>query len=355
METPMILNGGALHPRPCLSVVSLGLVAVLSLGAAAQDSSDPGRMTDVSDTSVRVEADADRRAEPGAAGRDSTDAAGSVDKSRYTLFNPTPDHLLRPLSTDRPDTTESPYTLDAGRVQVELSFFEYGRDAGGDLTEFSLLPFNLKVGLTHNVDLQFLVAPYVDVDIDDGGPAPGGGGGSGFAPVVIRAKFNLWGNDGGGAPIDLPSGLPDSVRERFGDSAFALMPYVSIPTGSENLEASDEFEFGIIVPLTMPLNDTWSLATMVQFDFLRGDGDGSYKLGFVHTASVGRNLGEKLAGYWEYVGAVSALDSSGYAASLGVGMTYACSDNVQLDGGINVGITDDAEDFRIFTGISFRI
>ena len=51
--------------------------------------------------------------------------AQGPDKSKYTLFVPTPRDMWRPLSADRPDITESPVTVDAGAVQVEVSFFEY--------------------------------------------------------------------------------------------------------------------------------------------------------------------------------------------------------------------------------------
>ena len=56
----------------------------------------------------------------------------AIDKSIYHLFNPTPRGLLRDLSTDRPDMTESPYTVDAGRFQIEMSFadFTYDRENG---------------------------------------------------------------------------------------------------------------------------------------------------------------------------------------------------------------------------------
>src|SRR5688572_22582399 len=52
----------------------------------------------------------------------------AADKSAYTLFNPTPRELMREMSTDRPDVTESSKTVDAGHVQVELSFGDYVRD-----------------------------------------------------------------------------------------------------------------------------------------------------------------------------------------------------------------------------------
>src|SRR5688500_5011937 len=74
-------------------------------------------------------------------------AAGGVEKSHYTLFDPTPRELMREFSTDRPDVTESPYTVDAGHFQVEMSLVEYtlDDDGGAELDEFVVAPANLKV------------------------------------------------------------------------------------------------------------------------------------------------------------------------------------------------------------------
>ena len=47
------------------------------------------------------------------------------DKSGYNLFNPVPENLLRDLSPDRPDATESPYTVDAGHYQLEMDFANF--------------------------------------------------------------------------------------------------------------------------------------------------------------------------------------------------------------------------------------
>ena len=51
-----------------------------------------------------------------------------TDKSQYSLLNPTPRELWRPMSADRPDFTESPFTVDAGAVQLELSFVDYTKN-----------------------------------------------------------------------------------------------------------------------------------------------------------------------------------------------------------------------------------
>jgi hypothetical protein len=278
--------------------------------------------------------------------------AAPADKSRYDLFNPTPRELMRPLSTDRPDVTESPYTVDAGHFQVELSFFEYARDNGGNVDEWDVLPFNVKAGLTNNVDLELLVVPYVNVDVDN--PFGFGRDGSGFGPLTLRAKVNLWGNDGGGAPFDLPSNFPSGVRERWGDSAFALMPYVRFPTGSDDVGFSNNVEFGLAAPLSTPISKDWDLSLMADLGIVRGPDDGSYKLELTHTASFSRNLGGRLGGYGEYAGVLTGREGTRYLASLGVGLLYSLSRDAQLDAGVNVGLNDEAEDFRFITGISFR-
>ena len=76
----------------------------------------------------------------------------SSDKSDYSLFNPTPDSLLRELSPDRPDATESPITVDAGRFAIEMSLFDWRRN--GDDEASTVLSTNLKLGLDHQTDLQ---------------------------------------------------------------------------------------------------------------------------------------------------------------------------------------------------------
>ena len=117
------------------------------------------------------------------------DEAPAADKSAYTLFNPTPLNLMRDLSPDRPDVTESPYTVDAGHYQLEFSFFEWAKDS--DYESLQIAPFNLKVGLTNNMDLQLVVAPYNRLRAF-------GHTDQGVSDATVRLKINFWGNDGEG-------------------------------------------------------------------------------------------------------------------------------------------------------------
>ncbi len=244
-------------------------------------------------------------------------------KSGYTLLNPTPRELWRELSADRPDLTESPITVDAGAVQLEMSFFDYARN--GSAESWTAAPFNLKVGLTNSADIQFVFDPYVHVR--DSGATE-----SGIGDVQIRLKINLWGNDSG-------------------ETALAVMPFVKIPTAADGI-GNDEFEGGLIVPWGTTLTESVGLGLMAELDLVYDDADDDYDLEFVTTAVIGVDLTEDLGMYFEGV-AITPTDGD-FRALLGIGGTYSLSENVVLDAGVNIGLTGDADDINVFTGITVR-
>lgn len=250
------------------------------------------------------------------------------DKSQFHLFNPTPRELMRELSTDRPDTTESPHTVDAGHVQIELSFLEYTRDRDEDA--FDVIPTNLKIGLTNFADLQLVLQPYLN-DEDDGDRVDG------FGDTQLRLKANLWGNDGGA-------------------TALALMPFVQFPTADDKLGAS-KVEGGLIIPFGIELPAKFSLTLMAEFDCVRNAADDGYRLDLVHTAALGREISGPLGGFVEYIG-VQPFDpddaENGYEASIAAGLTLGVTDDIQWDCAVAFGLTDAAADFNVRTGISLR-
>src|ERR1700744_1463029 len=164
----------------------------------------------------------------------------SSDKSQYNLFNPTPENLMRDLSPDRPDETESAYTVDAGHFQLEMDFFNFTQDqTGGTTTKaWEVGDFNFKAGLLNQVDLQLEYDNYLNVQTEDGeGHSIRQ---SGFGDFTTRVKINLWGDDGG-------------------QTAFALLPYVKFPTSTDGL-GNDAVEGGMIFPLAIRLPHDFDLS-----------------------------------------------------------------------------------------------
>lgn len=271
------------------------------------------------------------------ANNDAAAQQSNADKSDYNLFNPTPRHLMRDLSADRPDVTESPITVDAGHIQVELSFLDYRYDdRNSNNTEFEVWTFgatNIKFGLFDNVDLQFVFDAYTEEDTDDK-TAGTSSIASGFNDIQFRLKINLWGNDGGA-------------------TAFAVMPFVQFPTGSDDL-SSDHVQGGLIFPFATELGNGWGLGLMAEVDWVYDEDDGDYDTEFVHTVVLGHDILGSLNGYVEYIGNVSGDGDTDYRATIGTGLTYALSANVVLDAGANFGMTKAAEDVNVFAGMTLR-
>ena len=272
-----------------------------------------------------------------AAGAQETQAV-AADKSHYTLFNPTPPDQMRDFQTDRPDLTEGPYTVDAGHFQVEMDLVDYFYDRRNPehITRQTLITADptLKLGLLNDVDLELIATPLVyqathfrDTDTSDYRV--------GSDDTILRLKWNLWGNDGG-------------------STAFALLPYVKIPTNTREL-GNNYIEGGLILPLTIKLPRGFELDAMTEFDVLRNSDNMGYHLDWVNSVALHKDLIEnRLNAYVEFFSAVSRDPHAGPVESADVGLLLMVAANVQLDCGINFGLTKRAIDYNPFVGISMR-
>ncbi|GMV26833.1 MAG: hypothetical protein AMXMBFR58_28640 [Phycisphaerae bacterium] len=269
---------------------------------------------------------------PGIAAAALTVAAGAraAEAPQYTLFNPVPHDRLRDLSADRPDTTESPFTVDAGHAQIELSVVEWSRDEDGARVDTATVaPVNLKLGLTMTTDLQLVLEPWTRVD------ERGAGDVEGFGDTTLRLKWNLWGNDGGG-------------------SAGAIMPFVTFPTGPDGI-STQEVEGGVILPVAFSLPDGVGLGAMLEIDLVYDDRRSRYTADLVHTIVVSRELWDGVGAFLEYAGAAWAEDlSDEYRATLNTGLTWTVTPDWMLDAGVRIGLTEAADDITLFAGSTMR-
>jgi len=259
------------------------------------------------------------------------------DKSRYSLFDPTPREHMREMNTDRPDKTESAYTVDAGHFQLEMDVVSYAHDAytvdHSRVDALSVAPVNLKLGLSNRIDLQVVIESWAWVRVKDR-PSGRVTRRHGFGDVTLRLKTNLWGNDGG-------------------TSAFAVMPFVKLPANRDDL-GNDCVEGGLIFPLAVELPYGFDLGTMAEFDFNEDDDGDGYHPEFVETLTLGHDIAGALAGYVELFSLASSERNSHWQATTDFGLTYAVTEDVQLDCGVNVGVTRAAEDVNPFLGLSVR-
>ena len=259
------------------------------------------------------------------------------DKSQYHLLNPVPSDLMREMSTDRPDQTESPHTVDAGHFQVEMDFvnatFDRDRSGGADVRTSSWgTSLNLKAGLLNNVDIQLVLDPYVNSRLEDrvAGTVDKA---SGFGDVQTRLKINLWGNDSG-------------------TTAFAVMPFIKWPLAESSLR-NGKTEGGVIFILGCDLPGGWGSAVMTETDFV-SNGLGGYETEFVNSITFSHEIIGPLGAYVEFFSVVSTAADSKWQGQADLGFTFSINKNTALDWGCNFGVTDSAPDFNPFLGLSFR-
>jgi hypothetical protein len=256
----------------------------------------------------------------------------AADKSQYSPRNPTPANEFRDMSTDRPDKTESPYTVDAGRFQLETDLVAYTRDSRDGITTRTLdvVPFNFKVGLTHDTDVQLVYGAYSHIRMSGGTNETD----AGFGDLVVRLKHNIWGNDGG-------------------TTAFGIMPFVKVPTNTIT-SLNDDVEGGVIVPLAIDLGRGMGLGLMTEIDILKNENGSGYEASFINSATVSFELTQRLGLYVEAFVERSTESGAETVVTIDGGFTYAVTENLQLDAGANVGLTQAADDLNVFVGMSQR-
>ena len=244
-------------------------------------------------------------------------------KQQYHLFNPAPREQMRGFETDRPDLTESAYTVDAGHFQLETDLFATARSSvnGIKSTQNSFNVFNLKFGLTNSLDIHLIAETFVDEGSS--------GTTSSFGSFTIRAKQNIWGND-------------------QGKTALAILPYVNIPTVS-----GEKVSGGLVVPFGMSLANDWGFGTQVQFDFVEDEIGNNSHLNFSASAVLAHPLIGNIDFFVEtLIARESELKITEYF--LNGGVVYKLSENVKFDAGVNYGLKEISPKIY-FVGFSFRI
>jgi len=272
------------------------------------------------------------------AGEEPTDARKpEVDKSEYNLFNPTPAEYLRALDTDGPGSTESPYTVDAGHFQVEMTLVGYthDRESFNGVTErvetWAIAPMNLKIGLLNRLDAQLVLETYNLLHERENGSRVTR---RGFGDTTLRLKYNFWGNDGG-------------------PTALAATPYVKFPTSQDDI-GNRAFEGGLILPLAVELPRAFYLGMTTRFDAVQDEDESGYHAEFVNSVAFGHDLVGRLFGYVEFFSAVSAERDSDWVGTFDTGVIYGVTENAQLNAGVNIGVTRAADDWTAFVGMAWR-
>jgi len=271
------------------------------------------------------------------AGAQETNAV-QADKGGYNLFNPTPDKYMREISPDRPDKTDSPFTVDAGHFQLELDYANFTYDAptaahGNLKTEdYQLAPMNVKVGALNNVDFQLVFQPYQWQRVEDRTTGMVEND-SGFGDITPRAKVNLIGNDGG-------------------FFALALIPFLKIPTAQDHL-GNGAVEGGVGVPYAFDVRN-WDVGFQTTVSINQDVVSSGYHAEIADSVSIGHAVIGALEYHVEFFSSVSTQQDSDWVGTFDTWFTYQFNKNLVLDGGIYIGVTKAADDWHPWVGMTWR-
>lgn len=252
-------------------------------------------------------------------------------KIKHTIFNPVPREKMKEMETDRPDVTESAYSVEPGHFQLESDLFRHTRNTSDGVRSiqntYNLA--NYKLGLTNRSDIQLVVPTHVTNTQRNLLTQAIINKKSGIDDISVRYKYNLWGYNGG-------------------KSALSVLPYITLPTSSF---ADNGLEYGVVFPFALKIDDQWNFGSQAAINIGKED-DSRFHPEYLYSFTFGRELSKKLSAFVEGVATYNPYETKTDTFANG-GLIFAVSDNFNIDAGINYGINQSADKIY-FVGFSFR-
>ena len=234
----------------------------------------------------------------------------------------------------RPGKATPTCTVDAGRVQVEVDAFDetFDKSGGVKTTDMTIATPQVRIGLSPNSELQLAFTPYERITTT--GPRTSQAV-SGIGDAVAGLKFNLTGN-----------------RDGFGA---ALQPFVKIPTAPTTI-GNGKVEGGLVAPLSIPRAGGWTLGLSPELDISADGSGGGYHTAGALAAGLGHALSPEVSFGMELWAAQDFVSKSATQATADVMLAWTpgWAHDLQLDVGLNLGLTPVTPDTQVYVGIAKR-
>jgi hypothetical protein len=238
----------------------------------------------------------------------------------------------RPFRPDRPDETDSPFTVEPGSIQIETNFALWARTPRGDDgtrgTRFEAGETNLRVGLTPRLEANITVVPWGRARESAHAPWRSGAG-----ALTIGAKYNFFGNDSK-------------------TTALGVFPFVSIPLDRSSGIGPEDVEYGVLVPYAAELGDKLSIGVNAGLTLRRPEAGAAYRASVPLAASLEYEATDKLSAFYELAGEV--VGGGGDELSANTGVMWQVADNIQIDAALFFGLNGATEPVTALTGIAVR-
>lgn len=236
---------------------------------------------------------------------------------------------LPALTTDRPDQTESPYTVPVGSFQIETGIVlakdkPDGADGSATINSYDFGSTLLRYGLIPDLELR-LAGSFLREDVQLAKSTTSEGG---LSDIRFGVKYQL--SEANGL-------IPDA----------GVIASLKFPVGHKYF-TSDKIVPGINFAASHPLTSFWSLGYNLGFRYQ----DKAQNIFFYTLATAVQPL-QKIGIFVEVFGASPEGIESLHQADLG--MTYLVLPNFQLDTSYGFSLNDPAPDSFFNVGLSWRL
>ncbi|MDB5036262.1 MAG: hypothetical protein JWQ98_3503 [Chlorobi bacterium] len=231
------------------------------------------------------------------------------------------------ISTDRPGQTTPPTIASPGSVQVEVGMqFAHDQSDGVEMTTMSIPQALVRIGLLPAMELRVQgEARSIRTSLP---PAPATSH-SGLAGLAIGTKIGVTGES-----------------KLIPETSFGMT--LAMPAGDEAYRPASvapTLFFAMRNGLSSTLNLYYNLGE--SWDGTNGAGTGFY------DAALWNSFTTRFSGFIEIYGSFSSAVSATHAADIGA--AFLVTPNIQLDIFGGAGITDNAPDYFVNGGVSFRL
>ncbi len=233
-----------------------------------------------------------------------------------------------PLSTE-----PSPYTIGKGRVAFEFTLADVAIDRrnvdGANTTSvWWQWPIMMRYGITENFDIHIgaealITESFHDRDADTNTRR------TGFGDVLLRAKWNLIGND--------------TVDDRA--FAIALRPELRLPTARSGL-GNRGVEGGLTVPMNFFLPWDLEMGWAPGIHAVRNSDDDGYEVGFASLVSLYIPFTDEIWGLLEFDSSITTERGDKWQGAINVGMDWYLDDDLVIEAGLLIGVTTSADDLN---------
>lgn len=227
---------------------------------------------------------------------------------------------LPPIQADRPDQTESPYTVPKKHFQVEAGISYEKNDKASNSYTYPTVLF--KYGVNDNFELR-LISEYVTSHIQSVKY-------SGVTPVTVGFKVKL-------------------AEEKGIFPKLSFIGHLSIPSfASKNFQATwyaPSFRFS----MQNTLSEKVSLGYNIGAEW---DGE-TPEPAFIYTLTTGYSISEKVGSYIEVYGFLFQKSISDHR--IDAGLNYLLKKNMLIDISGGLGINKYAPQYYIAVGYSIRL